>query len=91
MVSKQILACLTVFLTAGLNYAVSGAAASGFEGLNRKFGAAIFYSLNVDTDQFLARRYPNVPHDQRANVGVIPENLDVSSFPFAGPSPRVYV
>ncbi|SPC66554.1 uncharacterized protein UHOD_08691 [Ustilago sp. UG-2017b] len=75
MVSKQILACLTVFLAAGLNYAVSGAAASGLEELNSKFVAAMFHSLNVDTDQFLARKYPNVPHDQRANLGDIPENL----------------
>ncbi|SYW80129.1 uncharacterized protein UBRO2_03397 [Ustilago bromivora] len=73
--SKQILARLTVFLAAGVSYAASGAAASGLEGLNSDFVNDMFRTLEVDTDQFLARRYPNVPHGQRANLGVIPENL----------------
>ncbi|KAJ1021550.1 hypothetical protein NDA13_005586 [Ustilago tritici] len=75
MVSKQILARLTVFLAAGVNYAVSGAAASGLERLNSKFITRMFNSIGLDADRFWVHRYPNVPHEQRPNLGVIPANL----------------
>lgn len=91
MVSKLVLAYLTVFLAAGVSYALRGTAAAGLEGLNPDFITRMFRALKVDTSISMAHRYPSVPYEQRANLGVIPTNIVVSSFPFAGPSPRVHV
>ncbi|KAJ1570405.1 hypothetical protein NDA12_004348 [Ustilago hordei] len=80
MVSKLVLAYLTVFLAAGVSYALHGtaafgAAAAGLKGLHPGFLTRIIRTLEVDNGKFLASRYPNVPSEQRANLGVIPETL----------------